>query len=60
MTTNRKLLSKTETLNYLRTTLLGHRITVYTDHKYLIFENFTTERVLYWRLMLEKYRPEIK
>ena len=33
--------------------LLGHSITVYTDHKNLTFENFTTERVLHWRLMLE-------
>ena len=33
---------------------------VYTYHKNLKFENFTTKIVLPWRLMLEEYRPEIK
>ena len=43
-----------------RTVILVHRITVYTNHKNLTFENFTTERVLRWRLMLEEYGSEIK
>ena len=43
-----------ETLKEFHTIILGHRITVYTDNKNLIFENFTTERVLRWRLMLEE------
>ena len=30
------------------------------DHKNLIFDNFTTERVLSWHLMLEEYGLEIK
>ena len=33
---------------------------VYADNKNLTFQNFTTERVLHWRLMLEEYGPEIK
>ena len=49
-----------ETLKELCKTILGHRIIVHTDHKNLTFETFTTERVLCWRLMLEKYGPEIK
>ena len=49
-----------ETLKEFRTIILGHRIIVYTDHKNLRFETFTTERVMHWRLMLEKYGPEIK
>ena len=32
---------------------LGHCITVYADHNNLTFENFTTERVLRWRIILE-------
>ena len=32
---------------------LGHILAVYTDHKSLIFENFSTERVLLWCLMVE-------
>ena len=30
------------------------------DHNNLIFDNFTTERVLRWRLILEEYGTEIK
>ena len=40
----RELLSIAETLKDFHTIILGHRITVYTDHKNLIFENFTTEK----------------
>ena len=43
-----------------RTIILGHCIIVYTDHKNLTFENFTTERVLSWHLTLEEYIPGIK
>ena len=49
-----------ETLKYLHTILLGHRIIEYTYHKNITFENFTTEILLSWRLMLEIYVPEIK
>ena len=59
-TTERQLLSILENLKEFCTIVLGHHITVYTDHKNLTFENFTTERVLRWRLMLEEYGPKIK
>ena len=49
-----------EKLKEFRTVLLVHRITVYTNHNNLTFENFTTERVLRWRIMLEEYGYEIK
>ena len=52
-TTERELLSIVEKLKELGTILIGKRITVYTECKNLTYHNFTTERVLRWRLMLE-------
>ena len=54
------MFSIVKTLEQFRTILLVHRISVYTDHKILTFDNFTTERVLCWRSLLEKYEPTIK
>jgi hypothetical protein len=41
------------------TILLGHIIKVYTDHKNLTFNNFTTDRVHRWRLIAEECSPKI-
>ena len=49
-----------ETFKEFCTILLRRHITVYTDHKNITFENFTTERVLRWCLMLEEYGLDIK
>ena len=49
-----------ETLKEFRNILLGHQITVYTDHKNLTYKFFNTERVMRWRLILEKFGPELK
>ena len=54
-----KLLIIVETLKCFCTIILEHRITVYTDHKNLTFDKFTTERVLRWCLVLEEYIPEL-
>ena len=59
-TTEIELLNTVKTLKQFYTTLLGHLITVYMDRKNLTFDNFTTERVLHWRLMLEEYGPNNK
>ena len=58
--TEKELLSVVATLKELRNILLGHQITVYTDHKNLTHKCFNTERIMRWRLILEEFGPEIK
>ena len=40
--------------------LLGHQITVYTDHNNQTYKTFNTERVICWRLILKDLGPELK
>jgi len=48
-----ELLSIMETLQEFCSILLGNPINIYTDHKNLTFNNFTTYRVHFWRLIVE-------
>ena len=59
-TTEKELLSVVETLKEFRNILLGHHISVYTDHKNLAYNMFNTERVMRWRLILKEFGPELK
>ena len=49
-----------EILREFRNILLGHNIVIFTDHKNLSFSNFTSSRVLCWRLMIEEFGPKIQ
>ena len=59
-TTEKELISIVVTLKEFCNILLGHQITVYTDHKNLTHQFFNTERVMRWRLILEEFGPELK
>ena len=51
-TTEWELLSTMESLKEFWNISLGQQIKVYTDHKNLAYETFTTERDMRWRLIL--------
>ncbi len=57
--TELKLLAIVETLCEYKCILLGHLITIYTDHKNLTFSKFTTDHVTSWELIVEEYSPNI-
>ena len=51
----RELISNLETLKEFRTIWLGNKLRICSDHKNLTGNNFNTDRVLIWRLILEEY-----
>ena len=46
-------------LKEFRTMIFGYPIIVHTDHKNLTYQNFNTERVMQWHLVIEEYGPEL-
>ena len=59
-TMEKELLSIVETATHHRGILLGFKICFHSDHKNLSFENFKSERVRRWRLLLEEFNYEFK
>ena len=49
-----------ETFKEFRNILLGQQVIVHTDHKNLIHNSLTSDRVMRWRLYIEEYGPEIR
>jgi len=60
--TEQELLAIAETLKYFKHMLLGHEITVKTDHKNLTYptSTHTSDRVLRQRLLLEEYGVKLE
>ena len=59
-TTEKELIYIVANLKEFLNILLGHQITVCTDHKNLTYKFFNTERVMHWRLILKDFGPELK
>ena len=60
--TEKELLSIFKTLKQFKTMLYGQKVVVHTDHQNLTYDNsdYSSDRVLQQRLLLEEYRAKLK
>ena len=56
-TGEQELLSIVETLKEFKNILLGQELIIHTDHKNLLYEKSSSDRVVRWRLLIEEYAP---
>jgi hypothetical protein len=57
-TGEQELLSIVETLKEFRNILFGQQIIIHTDHRNILYEKLSSDRIIHWRLLLEEYGPE--
>ena len=56
-TGEQELLSIVETLKEFKNILLGQKLIVHTDHKNLLYDKMSSDRIIRWRLLIEEYAP---
>jgi hypothetical protein len=56
-TGKQELLSIVETLKEFKNILLGQKLIVHTDHKNLLYQKMSTDRIIRWRLLIEEFGP---
>jgi hypothetical protein len=56
-TGEQELLSIVETLKKFKYILLGQKLIVHTDHKNILYQKMSTDRIIRWRLLIEEYGP---
>jgi hypothetical protein len=57
-TGEQELLYIVETLKEFRNILFGQRIVIHTDHRNILYNKLSSDRIIRWRLLLEEYGPE--
>ena len=55
------MLSIVETLKEFKTIVLGYEVEIHTDHKNVAHEMLLmlSDRVMWWRLIIEEYGPQL-
>ena len=56
-TGKQELLSIVETLKEFKNILLGQKLIVHIDHKNLLYQKMSSDRIIRWRLLIEEFGP---